>query len=80
MVQTLFLDGDAIFQEDNAAIHSAGCIGSWCENEVKHPPWPAQSPDLYIVEPVWDSLENKVRSRFPPPAFIKELASVLVEE
>lgn len=83
MVQTLFPDGDAIFQDDNAPIHTAVCVGSWFEeheSELTHLPWPAQSPDLNIIEPVWGILENKVRSRFPPPASIKELASALVEE
>jgi hypothetical protein len=53
VTQTLFPNNDAVFQDDNAHIHTAGTVQSLFdehEYELQHLPWPAQSPDLRIVE------------------------------
>jgi hypothetical protein len=55
MIQTLF-PNNALFQDDNALIYTAGTVQSWFEeHEVKlqHLPWPAQSP----ASPDWNSSE-----------------------
>ena len=54
MVQTLYPEGGAMYQDDNAPIHTARLVKDWFdehESEVEHLPWPAQSPDLNIIEP-----------------------------
>jgi hypothetical protein len=44
MIQTLFPNNDAVFQEDNAPIQTAGTAQSWFEEheaELQHLSWPA---------------------------------------
>jgi hypothetical protein len=45
----------------------------------QHLTWPAQSPDLEVIEPLWSVLESTVRSRYPPPSSLKQLKDVLHE-
>jgi hypothetical protein len=83
MIQTLFPNNDAVFQDDNAPIHIAGTTQSWFEKhegELQHLSWPAESSDLNITEPLWSVLEIRMRNRFPPPTHLQQLENVLEEE
>ena len=83
MVQALFPDGDGIFQDDNAPMHTAYVLKNWYEeNEswLEHMEWLPRSPDLNIVEHFWFVLKRQVRNRYPPPFCLKELEQVLMEE
>jgi hypothetical protein len=78
MIQTLYLNSNAVFQYDN--IHTAGTAQSWFEEhegELQHLPWPAQSSHLNIIEPLWSVLEARVRNRYPLPTSLKQLEDVL---
>jgi hypothetical protein len=83
MIQMLFLNKGAVFQDCSARIHTDRTVQSWFEeheDELQHLPWPAQLPDLNIVEPPWSVLETRMRNTFPPPTFLKQLEGVLQEE
>jgi hypothetical protein len=72
MIQTLFPNNDAVFQDDNVSSHIAGTVQSWFEEhegELHHLPWPTESPYLNISEPLWSVSETRLRNRFPPPTF-----------
>jgi hypothetical protein len=51
----MLFPNDALFQDDNAPILTAGTVHSWFEEhegELQHIHWPAQPPDLNIIEPL----------------------------
>jgi hypothetical protein len=55
MIQTLFPNNDAVFEDDNVPIDKAGTVQSWFEKHddgLQHLSWPAQSPDLNTPEPL----------------------------
>ncbi|GFW96415.1 uncharacterized protein TNCV_2294871 [Trichonephila clavipes] len=53
-----FLNGlpGAFFQQDNARSHTARVAQDFLRH-FQTVPWPARSPDLSPVEPVWDQLK-----------------------
>jgi hypothetical protein len=55
-------------------------IQSWFEEhdfELQKLSWPAQSPSLNIIKPLWSILETRVRNRFPSPTSLEQLEDVL---
>jgi hypothetical protein len=83
MTQTFFPNNNAIFQEDNVLVHTAGIVHSRFQGhkcELQRLPWPAQSPDSNIIEPLWSVSETRLRNRFPSPTSLNELEEVLQEE
>jgi hypothetical protein len=77
MIQTLFLNNDAVFHD------TAGTVQLWFEEngvEFQHLPWSAQSPDLNIAQLVRSVLETRVRNRFLPTESLKQLEDVLQED
>ncbi|GFV90332.1 transposable element Tcb2 transposase [Trichonephila clavipes] len=62
------LKNDHFFKKAKPPIHTFRCVQAWFEvhdDEFEHLAWPPQSPDLNIIEHLWEYLESKLRSRFP---------------
>jgi len=79
MVQMLFPNKGAVFQ-GVICPYTQPEVFSWFEEHkdaLQHLTWPAQWPDLDIIEPLWSVLESRVRNRFPPPSSLKQLKDVL---
>ena len=59
-----FPDNSYLFQDDNAPVHRAHTVSSYkAINNVKSISWPAQSPDLNIIENIWLHIKRKLASR-----------------
>lgn len=69
-----------IFQQDNAPCHkSKGSMTTIKELGVSILDWPAQSPDMNIIENVWAYLEYKIRKISPLPTNLDKLWEALEE-
>ena len=80
VVQMLFPNNYAIFQDENLLIHTSRSVHSWFEEHedaVQHLPWPGKSPDLNIIKPLWSVLDSRVRSKFPLASSHRQLEDVL---
>ena len=71
MVQMFFHKNNAVFffKEDKSLIHTARRVQPWFdvyEASLQHLSWPAQSPDLNIIESMWSVWQSGLRSRVPP--------------
>ena len=70
-----------LFQQDNAPSHTSKQTKRWMEQkQIQQLSWPPQSPDLNLIEHLWDVLQRQINSRPLLPKTLSELKVALVEE
>ncbi|GFX94599.1 transposable element Tcb1 transposase [Trichonephila clavipes] len=70
-----------VLMDDNARPYRDDIVDDYLESEeIARMAWSAYSPDLNPIENIWDTLGHAVYSRFPPPATLIDLETVLQEE
>ena len=70
-----------IVQQDNDPKHRSKVARAWFRKKnVKCLSWPPSSPDMNIIEHVWDQLNALICARYPLPHNKEELCIALQEE
>ncbi|GFX97754.1 transposable element Tcb2 transposase [Trichonephila clavipes] len=70
-----------LFMYDNAPCHRTIAAEPLLESEdIERMDWPARSPDLNLIEHVWDFLGRRFSARTLPPVTIRELRLGLQDE
>ncbi|GBM17165.1 hypothetical protein AVEN_47574-1 [Araneus ventricosus] len=73
-------DGLGQFQQDNATPHASRVATKWLQeqsSDFRHVQWPTKSPEMNIIEDIWDALLHAVEKRFPPPRTPMDLLTAL---
>ena len=56
--------GNSIFQHDNAPAHQADLVQKWFKKyDIQVLDWPSKSPDLNIIEGIWNHMKYKLRGK-----------------
>jgi hypothetical protein len=81
MIEDQFGDDSCLYQHDNAPCQKSVSVRErFVDNNVPEMDWPAQSPDLYPIEHLWDELECWLHSRPQCPTSLTALTTALQEE
>ena len=79
-MEMVFPDGCGLFQQDNAPCLKATVVQEWFEKHDKFEvlTWPPNSPDLNLIEDLWDVLDKQVWSTEAPPCNLEDLKNLLL--
>ena len=59
-------NGRMSLMHDGASSHTARATRALLQaNRINALPWPSLSPDLNLIENIWDVIEQRIRSRVP---------------
>ncbi|GBN92609.1 hypothetical protein AVEN_36592-1 [Araneus ventricosus] len=73
-------DGLGQFQQDNETLRASRVATKWLQEHssvFRHFHLPPKSPDMNIIEDIWDALLHAVEKRSPPPRTPMDLLTVL---
>ncbi|GFV93479.1 transposase domain containing protein [Trichonephila clavipes] len=72
----VFPAGNGMFQQDNTLYHKAKIVLEWFQEhdiEFQLTSWPPNSPDLNLIEHIWDVMGLQLRVQRPPIHNISDL-------
>lgn len=73
-----YVDGNYVFQQDNARVHTSGQMTTFFhDNAIITTSWPAQSPDLNIIENVWKMVKEDIKHIDKVPRNADELFEMI---
>ncbi|GFX10571.1 transposable element Tcb2 transposase [Trichonephila clavipes] len=73
-------DGLGEFQQNNETPHTSRIATEWLQkyfSEFRHFHWPPKSPDMSIIEYIWDALKRALQKRSPSPPTPTDLWTAL---
>ncbi|GBN80466.1 hypothetical protein AVEN_114159-1 [Araneus ventricosus] len=79
-MSTVHSDGFGQFQQDNATPHTSRFATEWLQehsSDFRHFHWPPKSPEMHIIEDIWDALLHAVENRSLPPRSPMDLWTAL---
>ncbi|GFU89387.1 transposable element Tc3 transposase [Trichonephila clavipes] len=75
------MGAEFLFMDDNTRPHHANIVDECLQSEyITRMNWPAYSPDLNVIEHVWDMLGRRGAARQPPSTCLPELLRALLDE
>ncbi|GBO34445.1 hypothetical protein AVEN_188085-1 [Araneus ventricosus] len=73
-------DGLGQFQHDYATPHASRAATKWLQehsSDFRHFHWSPKSPDMNIIEDIWDAFLHAVEKRSPPLCTSMDLLAAL---
>lgn len=73
-----FPQDNYVFQDDNTPVHRTHTVRTYMEEtDIHHMEWPAQSPDLNVIENCWWKLKRDMENKLHIIYSVKDLQLVI---